>query len=193
MSEELDDILPPSDVVAWEEIEATAKLMFQFWMGGGELMWVRECWQHFEKKGLTRNMGPLEETTTHLRLLTLVRIYEQFSGLEWDDNPQTSLFHLTESLSIDPLSLGLLAGAASPAGFDEDLDEFELKESALIAATDALRQQIHTCLVEAYGGDIALYCRLVTTHLTPDADPHEFRITNFNYLALEFVTEGFPA
>lgn len=193
MSDEFDNCAPPSDVVAWEDIEAAAGQMFRVWFGDGELVWAKECWQHFKQKGLTRNTGPLEETTTHLHLLALVRIYEQFCGYAWEANPGTPLSYLTENLSIDPLSLGILAGAASSTASYEDLEEFDLREAALIAATDAMRKEIHTCLAEAFGGDMALYCRMATTNLPSDADADEFRTTSINYPALQFVTEGFPA
>lgn len=193
MSDDLQALRPLPDTVPWEEIESAARQMFHVWMGNGEIEWVKECWDHFESKGLTRNTGPLETTATHLRLLALVRIYEQFCGYAWDENPETPLSYLSEKLRIDPLALGILAGAALPTIFNADLDEFDLLDAALIAATDAMRKEIHTCLADAYGGDLALYSRMATTHLPTDADADEFRITSINYPALEFVTEGFPA
>jgi len=193
MSEKAENTPSQPDVVVWEDIEAAARQMFCVWYGDGELKWARECWQHFEKQGLTRNTGPLEATATHLRLLALVRIYEQFSGYAWDENPGTSLSYLAEQLSIDPLSLGILAGAASSISDGDDLDEIDLREAALMAATDGMRKEIHTCLSAACGGDMALYSRMAATNLPADADADEFRSTNFNYRALEFVTSGFPA
>lgn len=193
MSDHDQTIAPSDESVAWDDIESSARQMFHVWMGSGEIEWVRECWQHFANEGLTGCLSALDTTATHLRLLALARIYEQFCGYAWEENPETPLSYLAEKLSIDPLSLGILAGAAAPTSFDDDLDEFDLREAALMAATDAMRKEIHTCLSKAYGGDMALYCRMATTNLNPDAEADEFRTTNFNYPALQFVTDGFPA
>jgi len=195
MSDEADSSSFSSDVVTWSDIEPAARQMFRVWMGSGEITWVKECWKHFEHKGLTRNTSPLEQTATHLRLLALVCIYEQFCGYMWDENPDTPLSYLTENLSIDPLSLGILAGSASPGSFDEECDEDELREAALGVAIDAMRDEIHSCLAEAYGGSVALYSRMSKTNRAANHEDNgsEFEVTGSNSSALQFVTQGFPA
>lgn len=195
MSDHDQPIESASDTVAWEDIESAARQMFHVWMGNGEIEWVKECWQHFANKGLTGNLTKLDATATHLRLLALARIYEQFCGYAWEENPETPIDYLAENLTIDPLALGILAGQAATESFDEDYDDDELREAALIAATDAMRDGIHTCLAKAFGGSVPLYSRMSATNRSADSEDSgsEFEVTGSNCSALEFVTQGFPA
>jgi hypothetical protein len=183
------------DTVAWDHIEPVAKQMFRVWMGNGEIEWAKECWQHFAANGLTGASTTLEATATHLRLLALVRVYEQFCGYAWEENPETPLSYLTENLKIDPLSLDILAGPTDSHSSEGDLDEDDLHEAALTAATDAMREEIYACLAQAYGGPVPLYSRMSKTNRSADLedDGSEFNLTGHHASALQFVTDRFSA
>jgi hypothetical protein len=167
--------------------------MFHVWCGDGEIKWVEECWRHLGEAGLTGNATPLEATATLLRLVTLARVYEEFCGLAWDENPETPVDYLAEDLEIDALALGILAAQAAPDSFDDVAEDYELREAALLAATEAQRQEIFDCLSRAYGGDVQLYSRISRTNRSADdeSDGDEFDVTGANATALSYVTNGF--
>lgn len=181
------------DCITWEEVSKAASKMFNVWLGDGEIKWVEECWRHFGEAGLTGNSTPLEATAASLRLVTLARIYEEFCGLAWDENPETPIDYLAEDLELNSLALGILAAIASPEVFDGAGDEYELRETALAAATEAQRQEIFDCLRKAYGSDVQLYSRMSQTNQPDqdDSDGSEFDVTGSNALALSFVINGF--
>jgi hypothetical protein len=186
----------PYEMVQWEDIKDAASKMFKVWVLGGELEWARECWAHFAESGLTENATVIEYTATQLRLVTLARIYEEFCGLAWEENPDTPIAYLAEDLDIDPVALGVLA-ARTAKDLDDAGDETELRNSALLAITDAQRSEIHQCLCTAYGTDIALYSRMSRTKHSRDSeeddDGEEFDVTGPNSCALQFIMEGFPS
>jgi len=178
----------------WDDISNAALKMFRVWVGGGELEWAKECWGHFEKSGLAVEESWLEYNASLLRLVTLARIYEEFSGLAWDENPETPVGYLAEDLEIDSVALGILAARVLPEDLDDAREDYELREMALTAATNAQRKEIHACLCAAYGGEIALYSRMSRTHPTSDtdeSDAEEFRVTAGNCQALEYVQNKF--
>ncbi len=80
-----------SERIGWEEIEEAASKMFRVWVDGGDLEWAREVWGHLCAAALASRQTLLEETAAKLRLVTLARIYEEFCGLAWDENPETPL------------------------------------------------------------------------------------------------------
>jgi hypothetical protein len=184
---------PEYDRITWEEVSKAASKMFNVWFGDGEIKWVEECWRHFGEAGLTGISTPLEATATLLRLVTLARVYEEFCGLAWDENPETPIHYLAEDLKLDALALGILGAVASPEVFDNAQDEYELREAALAAATEAQRQEIFDCLVKAYGSDIQLYSRMSQTNKQDqtESDYSEFEVIGPNALALSFVIKGF--
>lgn len=181
------------EIVSWEDIEPAARKMFHVWMGDGELEWVKECWQHFAAKGLTGNTTALEITATYLRLVALARIYEEFCGYAWEENPETPVDYHAEHVEIDPLALGILAARSGDDSFDEAGEDYELREAALLAATDAMRAEIFDCLSAAYGGAVMLYARMSKTNhsANEEDDEDEFEVTGSNSSALQFVTDGF--
>ena len=182
-----------ANIVAWTEVETAAAKMFNVWSGGGELVWVKECWEHLSQAALTGNTTVMETTATHLRLVALARIYEEFCGCAWDENPETDAHTLAEDLEIDPVALGILAAASDKDDFDEASDDYELREAALLAVTDSMRSEIFACLAKAYGGEVQLCSRMAQTNHSPDEDDDgdEFEITGPNSTAYGFVTEGF--
>lgn len=179
--------------ITWDEVSEAASKMFHVWLGDGEIKWVEECWRHFGEADLTGNSTPLEATAASLRLVTLARIYEEFCGLAWDENPETPIDYLAGDLELDSLALGILAAVASPDAFDEAGDEYELRETALAAATEAQRQEIFNCLRKAYGSEVKLYSRMSQTNQPDqdDSDGSEFDVTSSNARALNFVINGF--
>jgi len=181
------------DQIQWEEVEAAASKMFSVWSGGGELAWAKECWGHLSQAGLTGNATVMESAASHLRLVALARIYEEFCGCAWDENPESEAHTLAEELEIDPVALGLLAAASGSDDFDDASDDYELREAALRAVTDAMRGEIFACLAKAYGDEIKLYSRMAQTNHLPDKDDagDEFEVTGPNSAAYGFVTEGF--
>jgi hypothetical protein len=184
---------PEYDRITWVEVQDAASKMFHVWSGDGEMRWVEECWSHLGEAGLTGNTTILEATETMLRLVSLARIYEEFCGLAWEENPETPIDYLAENLELDALALGILGTQASPDAFDDAGDEYELREAALIAATEAQRKEIFDCLRKAYGGDIQLYSRMSQTNRSDDAenDGREFEVTGSNSVALNYVMNGF--
>jgi hypothetical protein len=82
---------PCDDVIPWEDVSAAAAGMFNVWFGGSELEWAKECWSHFTKAGLTGNLSILEDTESRMRLLTLARIYHEFSWIAWEEDPETPI------------------------------------------------------------------------------------------------------
>jgi hypothetical protein len=182
-----------ADCIEWSEIEAAASKMFAVWSGGGELAWAKECWGYLTPLGLTLNTNPLDMTTSLLRLVALARIYEEFCGYAWDENPGSSAHTLAEDLEIDPVALGILAGQLPDQYFDEATDEYELREAALIAVTDSMRPELFANLVNAYGSENKLYSRMAKTNHDPDEedDNDEFEVTGPNESAYNFVMSGF--
>lgn len=179
--------------ITWAEVQHAASKMFHVWLGDGEIKWVEECWHHLGEAELTDNTSVLEATATALRLVTLARIYEEFCGLAWDENPETPVAYLAEDLDIDSLALGILATKASPEAFDDVYDDSELQEAALLAATDAQRKEIYDCLSAAFGDEIQLYSRMSKTNQSASDgdDEDEFDVTGSNSVALDYVMNGF--
>lgn len=184
---------PEGNRITWEEIAEAASKMFHVWCSGSEMKWGEECWQHLGEAGLTGNTTSLEATETLLRLVTLARVYGEFCGLAWEENPEKPFDYLAEDLEIDPLALGILAAIASPGAFYGAGDEFELRETAFSAATEAQRREIFDCLAKAYGSAVHLYSRMSQTKHSDqvESDGSEFAITESNSLALSYVMNGF--
>jgi hypothetical protein len=182
-------------MVRWEEIERAARKLFCVWVDGGELQWAEECWKHFTEKGLTNNSTVLEYTKTYLRLIALARYYYEFCGCAWNEDPDTNLVYLAEHLTIDPVALGILAASANAHSFENEIESFQLQESALLAVTDSLRCEIFDCLSEAYGGEVGLYSRMSKTDHSPDVedDDDEFDVTGPNQAAYLYVVNGFTS
>jgi hypothetical protein len=184
------------DALPWSDVEKAASKMFHVWVDGGELEWARECWNHFARRGLTRSATVLEMTAACLRLVALARIYEEFCGLKWDENAETPVCDLADNLDIDSVALGVLAAPAIDDDISEADDDFELRATALLAATDKMRREIFTCLVHGYGDAVKLYSRMSKTNhpskiLDADDRMDEFEVTGPNSSAFSFVTNGF--
>jgi hypothetical protein len=184
-----------TDKVAWEEVKEAAAKMFNVWIDGNELKWVKEAWKHLAAAGLTDATTILETTATKLRLVTLGRIYHEFCGLAWDENPDWPVSYLAENLEIDPVAVGILAGG-TPARdtFDELMEDESLIDDALLAVVNSQRDEIFDCLSAAYGDAIRLYSRIWHTR-SEDAEEgtesDEFDVTNPNAAALDYVIHGF--
>lgn len=161
------------EVVSWGDVAAAASSMFRVWAFGGEQDWVEECWGHFKKDGLTSADDMLEETKTRLRLLALAKIYEEFSGLMWDENPDTPINFLTDHLELDGTALGILAALDSEFDGSGIKDANGLREYALTTVSHSLRPEIFGCLADAYGGDNALFLRMAQTIKDPKDDDED--------------------
>lgn len=182
------------DKIKWDEVENAAAKMFNVWIDGTELKWAKEAWNHLAKAGLTEATTILEITATKLRLVTLARIYQEFSGFAWDENPETPLDYLAEDLEIDPVALGTLAGRADPNDFEDLTEDEYLLGAALQTVTDSQRQEIFECLRTAYGDELRLYSRLWHTRsplAEEDSEGNEWEVTGANSSALEYVRNGF--
>jgi hypothetical protein len=185
-----------SESVAWSEIEHAVPDIFKVWWSGGEHEWAKEAWDHLGQSGLTDASTILEYTKVYLRLVTLGRIYEEFSGIAWDENPETPVDYMAENLGIDPIALGILA-ATDDLSADTSSSSTDLREAALIAATDKLRFEIFNCLKSAYGSAEAIYSRMWHTMNNDWSDDEnernfeEFEVTQRNAAALNFVQNGF--
>lgn len=155
---------------------------------------AEECWGHFQKSGLAGQESNLARTASVLRLVTLARIYEEFSGFAWDENPETSIDYLAENLAIDPVALGILAARATSDSFDDTCDEdgFQLRELAMVYSSNAQRKEIYACLCAAYGDDYMLYSRMSRTYPSSDRDSFdEFDVAPGNCQGLQYVQGGF--
>jgi len=135
----------------------------------------------------------LKVTAAKLHLVTLARIYQEFCGLAWDENPDTPVEYLTEDLNIDPVALGILSASSDSENVNDAVDDHELLEAALTAASDGQRQEIFEQLKAAYGSDVALYARIWHTRSNPDGQHanEEFEPTAGNCIALQYVMKGF--
>jgi hypothetical protein len=188
MSEQNDEFA--GDVVLWDELKSAAEKMFNVWLAGGELEWAEECWGYFQRAGLAGNSTIIEQTSSLLRLVSLARIYQEFCGYAWDENPSTPISFLAEDLEIDSIALGILAARVPDWRFEEDEDEYQLRESALLAATGAQFAEIHACLCAAYGDEIMLFSRLMHTNMAT-SPLEEFEVTGSNASALQYVQNRF--
>jgi hypothetical protein len=195
MLNECDLPMSATDKIAWDEVEDAAAKMFNVWVDGAELKWAKEAWKHFAKAGLTEGSAILEITATKLRLVTLARIYHEFCGLAWDENPDWPVSFLAENLEIDPVALGILAAATPDRNDFEDLTEDDgLIDQALMAVVNSQRHEIFECLSTAYGDAIKLYTRIWYTRspaAEKDSEYDEFRVTDQNAAALDYVMNGF--
>ena len=174
----------------WADVKDAAAKMFSVWVDGHELAWAREAWGHLHPAGLASEETVLEVTVAKLHLVTLARIYQEFCGIAWDENPETPVNDLAEDLDIEPVALGILAASADVEQFHAAVDTNELLESALIAASDCQRVEVFECLKAAYGGDIQLYTRLWHTR-SAEEEGEEFEPTTPNGAALQYVLSGF--
>jgi hypothetical protein len=180
--------------IEWDELEEAASKMFSVWVDGCELDWAKEVWGHLSAAGLTSRQTFLAETEAKLRLVTLARIYQEFCGLAWDENPETPTDHLAYDLHIDPVAIGVLAAATGCDEIEEAVEEYELHEAALTAVTNNQRQEIFGCLKAAYGNEYRLYSRIWHTRSHPaekDSKGDEFEVPDSNSTALEYVSNGF--
>jgi hypothetical protein len=180
--------------IEWGEVEGAAKNMFRVWVDGRELEWAKEAWCHLTAAGLVGATTILDITAAKLRLVTLARIYQEFSGLAWDENPETPPDYLAEDLELDPVALGILAGRADPNDFEDLTEDEYLLGAALLTVTDSQRQEIFECLRNAYGDEFRLYSRLWHTRspiADEDSEGDEWEVTGANGSALEYVTNGF--
>ena len=174
----------------WADVRDAAAKMFNVWVDGDELAWAREAWGHLHPAGLTGEETVLEITAAKLHLVTLARVYEEFCGLAWDENPETPVNYLAEDLDIEPVALGILAASADAGELKEMVDADELLESALIAASDCQRQEVFECLKAAYGSDAQLYTRLWQTRSATE-EGEEFEPNARTGPALQYVMNAF--
>ncbi len=182
------------EIIVWNDVSSAAGRMFRIWGAGGELEWAEECWGHFQKAGIAGQVSDIARTSSLLRLVTLARIYEEFSGFAWEENPETPIDYFAENLNIDPVALGILAARATSDSFDDTCDEdgSQLRELALTFVSDAQRKEIYACLCAAYGDDIQLFSRMSRTHPSSDRDSFdEFEVTAGNCQGLQYVQNGF--
>ena len=107
--------------IDWDWVSDAAESIFNVWYIGSELDWAKEAWDYFGKAGLNQASSVLDRTKINLRLLALGRIYHEFCGCAWDENPDTPIDVLAESFDISPIALGILAANAGLEDFgDED-------------------------------------------------------------------------
>jgi hypothetical protein len=183
-----------SEQIDWEEVEEAAEKLFCVWLCGSELAWAKEAWGYLSANGLTSRETVIEEAATKLRLVTLAKIYHEFCGLAWDEDPETPIGYLAQELEVDPVAIGALAAAIGPTTVEEAVDEYELYEEAVIAVTDSQRKEIFNCLQAAYGDEFRLYSRIWHTRSPlseQDSEGEEFEVTDANATALEYVRNGF--
>jgi len=183
-----------SEQIDWEEVEEAASKMFHVWVDGCELDWAKEAWGHLGAAGLASRQTFLDENAAKLRLVMLARIYQEFCGLAWDEDPETPLDYLAEDLQIDPVAIGVLAGSTGCDELEEAVDDYELHKAALTAVTDNQRKEIFECLKAAYGNEIHLYSRMWHTRsplAEEDSEGDEFEVTGAISFALEYVRYGF--
>lgn len=183
------------ETISWEEVEPAAKKMLNVWIDGGEVEWAKECWAHFEAAGLTDASTVIEGTRSVLRLVALADIYREFCAIAWDaDYDDAPISDLAEHFALPPIALGWLASEAGAEVPDDALEDCDLEEPALKAITSELRDGIHLCLCNAYGGPNQLYSRMSRTNhpMADEDDEDEFEVTPENAKALQFVSDGFP-
>jgi hypothetical protein len=187
--------MDPAQKITWDEVEHAAAKLFNIWVDGNELKWAEEVWRLFAVAGLTGAETLMEETASKLRLATLARVYHEFCGLAWEEDPDWPANYLTEDLEIDPVALGILAGGTDRRNeFEELTDDVSLLDEAILAVVDSHRTEIFDCLKLAYGNEFKLYTRMWHTRsddAEKDSEGDEFELTGGNTIALEYVTNGF--
>jgi hypothetical protein len=126
-----------ADESGWSDVSDAAGKMFNVWVDGHELEWAREAWGHLHPAGLEGEETCLKVTAAKLHLVTLARVYQEFCGLAWEENPETPVDYLAEDLDMDSVALGILAAASSDSEYFKDaVEDHELREAALLAASD---------------------------------------------------------
>jgi len=184
-----------NETIGWDDVEEAARKMFTVWINGNELKWAKEAWRHLAAAGLTGAATTLEISATKLRLVTLARIYHEFCGLAWDENPDCPASYLTEHLEIDPVALGILAAATTRQNdFEELTEDDSLLDEAILAVINSQRTEIFECLKSAYGDEIRLYSRMwhtLSDESEKDSEGEEFEVTDAKANALEYVMNGF--
>ena len=186
--------LNADDESGWSDVSDAAGKMFKVWVDGHELEWAREAWGHLHPAGLNGEETVLKVTAAKLHLVTLARVYQEFCGLAWEENPETPVDYLAEDLDMDSVALGILAAASSDSEYFKDaVEDHELREAALLAASDGQRREIFEQLKAAYGSDVALYARLWHTRSNPDGQHanEEFEPAAGKCMALQYVMNGF--
>lgn len=180
--------------IEWEEIKKAAAQMFNIWESGGDVTFAKECWSHLAEAGLTGDDTAVTRTETFLRLVVIRQIVADFSAAKWEENADTEITYLVESLAIDSLCLGLLAAPHLEHGGALFEDEYELREAALTAVADALKAETFDCIQAAYGGQTVLYRRLSAMALSMDVDyndqENDFEANANNLPGFEFSEHG---
>jgi len=180
--------------VEWEEIEKAAAQIFNIWESGGDVIFANECWSHLAEAGLTGDDTTVTRTETLLRLVVLRQIVADFSAAKWDENAETEITYMVESLAIDSLCLGLLAAPHLEHGGALFEDEYELREAALAAVAEALKAETFDCIQAAFGGQTVLYQRLSAMAGSEDVDynnqENDFEANANNLPGFEFSEHG---
>jgi hypothetical protein len=105
------------DESGWSDVSDAAGKMFNVWVDGHELEWAREAWGYLHPAGLEGEETSLKVTAAKLHLVTLARIYQEFCGLAWEENPETPVDYLAEDLDMDSVALGILAAASTDSEY----------------------------------------------------------------------------
>lgn len=181
------------EALPWDEVENAAKKMFTLWGGDGELAWAKEAWMHLSAAGLTANYSLEDLTRTQLRLVTLAYVYDRFCDNAWEESWQSEPYLFAEHIDLSPLGLGILYGRLQPEV--DDWEESTIFAEAVEAVCLSLKDEIHDCLVQAYGGNHRLFARLWNTRdeelEEDDTDGSAFDVEPDNLVGFDYVQQGF--
>lgn len=144
--------------LTWEEVDGTARAIFDLFSHRRELDWARDAWERLAGAGLTTyTNGGADKSHVVIRLLALGEIFWDWCKVaDWQDW-ETDLLDWADDAGIGAFRLGQMAG--STFGADEG-DEYELRQSAIQRLTAKAREEVLDALLESNGGDDGFFLAL---------------------------------
>ncbi len=145
---------PGVALVAWEEVEAAAPVVFDVWCGSAEVAWARSAWGALGRAGLTRHRDGVGRAEVLLRFLALGEIYRDFCACAWEEHTEGSLAEGAGALGLSLFRLGQYLGVAFEP---TDEDDGTLLDEGLTAGVARVRAGVVRALRAHHGSDTALF------------------------------------
>ena len=154
-------------VLTWADVLPAAEKAFAIWMDHPERHWAKAAWKVLVRAGLAAYANEAERCQVVIRFIALAGLYHDFCQEAW--GLPSHGYHLyldwAQELSITPLRVGQLLGR-DPT-WDKDYSEDELVPGALKALTDRAREEVHSALLEGFGGISLLFASLWRSNDAP--------------------------
>jgi hypothetical protein len=186
----------------WELVEDFAKEIFERWYGPSVCAWVKEVWIELARIDFVRSETLIDTTRSHLVLVSLALIYDEFRSIAFEDGTSSNEFDHLEKAEITDLAIGLLYSrlVKDKSEIDDFLDERELRKTMISSIVYAFRRRIYNALLKIYGDDGVImekmYKSRVDVHDIEDEDHDEddggaFDMTFSNQAVYAFISQGF--